>query len=426
MSQHASLNLSRRQMVVALGAAALASALPVTAFATDASTKADAEPAASAAADGVVSLAKGETATIEAEAGATLVSSNPNVATVDDKGVVTAVKAGCATVTDGTTETKIEVVSAVQSGTVTATVDLTAYDKGSVVRLWLPVPTTDVYQTIDDVTFEAGGQPVKAEVGTDETWGNQMLYVEWGADAEPADRTAALSFHAQRTEQGCPELVEEGEPGQDMSKFLGGSTMMNVTDEAVQQQAADIIAGKTTYLDKARAVYDWVYANMVRDESVTGCGQGDICALLNTRSGKCTDINSVFVGLCRAAGVPAQEVFGIRINADDITKNQHCWASFYLPGTGWVAADPADVLKAVLKNEWEKDDPEALAQKEYFWGNWDEKRVQLSAGRDVTLVPAQDGGELNDFGYPYAEVDGAALDFYDPEGFVYSIAFVQD
>ena len=74
---------------------------------------------------------------------------------------------------------------------------------------------------------------------------------------------------------------------------------------------------------------------MNRDESVKGCGQGDVCVLLDTKGGKCTDINSVFVGLCRASGIPAREMFGVRINDTDITKNQHCWAEFYLPGFGW-------------------------------------------------------------------------------------------
>ena len=50
----------------------------------------------------------------------------------------------------------------------------------------------------------------------------------------------------------------------------------------------------------------------------------------------------------------------------------------------------------------------------------------LSAGRDVTLNPAQSAGPLNNFGYPYAEVGNEAVDYYDPENFVYSIAFVAD
>lgn len=312
------------------------------------------------------------------------------------------------------------------SGTVTFDIDMTSYEAGKTVRLWLSVPTTDEYQQISDVAYEAGGD-VEVQDNTDDL-GNEMLYVEWPADADPAGRTLTLSFHAVRDEvRVAPEdMVEEGEPGEDVAQYLEGSTMVNISDESVQKQAADITEGLTSYLDKARAVYDWVYENMVRDESVEGCGQGDICALLTSRSGKCTDINSTFVGLCRAAGVPAKEVFGIRMNADDITKNQHCWASFYLPGTGWIPADPADVLKAVLKNEWEKDDPEALEKKEYYWGGWDSERVQLSQGRDLTLVPAQDGPALNDFGYPYAEVDGDAVDFYDPEGFAYTASFKAD
>lgn len=92
--------------------------------------------------------------------------------------------------------------------------------------------------------------------------------------------------------------------------------------------------------------------NMNRDDDVVGCGLGNVPELLTTLRGKCTDINSVFVALCRAAGIPAHEYFGIRMSADpeaDMTSGQHCWAEFYLEGTGWVAADPADVLKAVLK-----------------------------------------------------------------------------
>ena len=194
----------------------------------------------------------------------------------------------------------------------------------------------------------------------------------------------------------------------------------------MKNKAAEVTEGKTTDLEKARAIYDWVIANMNRDESVKGCGEGDVCALLDTTmSGKCTDINSMFVALCRASGVPAREHFGIRINAEDITKNQHCWTEFYLKGTGWVSADAADVLKAVLKNNWTKDQAETKEKQEYYFGNCDAERMILSEGRDLTLNPAQDGEALNDFGYPYAEVDGVKLDNYTPDQFVYTYSFAK-
>ncbi|VFS54834.1 Transglutaminase-like superfamily [Kluyvera cryocrescens] len=56
---------------------------------------------------------------------------------------------------------------------------------------------------------------------------------------------------------------------------------------------------------------------MHRDDAVIGCGTGDVGEILKTGKlgGKCTDINSVFVALCRAVGIPAREMFGIRLGA---------------------------------------------------------------------------------------------------------------
>lgn len=312
----------------------------------------------------------------------------------------------------------------VVSGTVTTTVDMTKYDAGKTVRVWVPVALSNDDQSVDSAKIDAGD--AYAELKTDEL-GNQIAYIEWGPDADPASRTATVAFHASRSEvKIAPEdMIEEGEVGDDMAEYLKGSEMV-VVDGVVKEKADEICANETTVLGKARAIYDWIYDEFVRDNSVTGCGQGDVCTLLDTKAGKCTDINSTFVALCRAEGIPAVEMFGIRMNDADITGNQHCWAQFYLPGTGWIYADPADVLKAVLTNEWDKADAEALECKEYYWGGVDEKRVELSRGRDLTLAPAQDGPALNDFGYPYAEVDGEVIDFYAPADFVYSIAFEAD
>lgn len=307
---------------------------------------------------------------------------------------------------------------AVQSGTVTLNIDMTQYEAGKVIRVWLPVSQSDDYQIIENVTYSAG------EI-TEDAIGNKMLYIEWGADVLPADRTAALSFHVTRDEILRPELVEEGEIGEDLSEYLAPTSLMPLTG-VVKEQADEITANETTVLGKARAIYDWIIANMNRDNSVIGCGQGDVCTLLDTKAGKCTDINSVFVALCRASGIPAREMFGVRINDAVITKNQHCWAEFYLPGTGWVTADPADVLKAVLTNSWDKEAAETKELQEYYWGGSDEKRVELSEGRDLILSPAQEGAALNNFGYPYAEIDGVAVDFYTPDAFAYSIEFTQD
>jgi len=70
--------------------------------------------------------------------------------------------------------------------------------------------------------------------------------------------------------------------------------------------------------------------------------------LFDTREGFCEHFSSAFVFLMRAAGVPARVVTGYQggeVNYVDriITVRQsdaHAWAEVYLPGSGWVRADP--------------------------------------------------------------------------------------
>lgn len=321
-------------------------------------------------------------------------------------------------------EEKKEENFAERKGTLTTNVDLSKYDKGKSVKLWLPIPQDSEYQKISNVKVDLDEAHAKQQQTTDKL-GNKMLYVEW--DNEATDRKVSLSFDAERKEIKRGELTEKEDQAKkdELKEFLQPHSMMPV-DGKVKELADKITEGKTTDLDKVKAIYDWTIANMNRDESVKGCGTGEVEKLLDMPQGKCTDIHSVFVALCRASGVPAREIFGVRMSkkaSDDETKGQHCWSEFYLQGHGWVKADPGDVLKAVLKQKLDKSDEKTKELADYYWGGMDSLRVALTTGRDLTLEPKQDDKPLNNFGYPYAEVEGKALDYYNPADFEYNIKF---
>lgn len=193
-------------------------------------------------------------------------------------------------------------------------------------------------------------------------------------------------------------------------------------DGIVKEHADRITKGKKTDLEKARAIYDWVVENTFRDPKVLGCGVGDVKSMLESGylGGKCTDINSLFVALCRASGIPAREIFGIRVLPSqlsksissvqgDATKAQHCRAEFYLGR--WIPADPADVRKVILEEELDLNHLKVQKVRDFMFGGWDVHWVAFNYARDFQLNPPPKNGELvNEFMYPIAEVGGKMMD----------------
>lgn len=310
-------------------------------------------------------------------------------------------------------------------GKVAMKFDLSAHESENPVRLWIPSAQSDDYQEISNVEITVNGEDTGYEVNKD-VHGNEIIYIEWAPDDN--ERTATYSFDVQRNEVTRPvyEPEEEFDPAE-FEEYLSGSELL-VIDGETKELADEITAGKETVEEKSKAIYDWIFENMVRNDDVIGCGLGDVSSTMVSLDGKCTDIGSMNIALSRAAGIPAREIFGIRLNKDpeaNITKSQHCWVEYYQPGTGWVSTDGADVLRGVLYQELDKDSAEAKELYDYYWGNLDAVRVGLTTGRDLTLVPEQNTPKLNQFGYPYAEVDGEPLNFYDPDNFMYEITFTR-
>lgn len=310
-----------------------------------------------------------------------------------------------------------------RAGEVNMAFDLSAQPSDKVVRLWIPYPVSNQDQMISNIRLD--GDYATSGVYTAPMNGTPLLYAEWPEGSK--NRKLTLAFEVARDEllRGDFPLQEPAWNPADYTEYLA-PTSIGPTDGAVKELADKIVAGKTSVLERTKAIYDWTVENMYRDPETRGCGKGDVCYLLIKPGGKCTDISSVFVALCRAAGVPAREVFGLRLgkkSEQDITTWQHCWSEFFLPGYGWVPADPADVLKAMLVEKLKLDSPRVAELRDYFWGGVDAYRFQLASGRDLVLNPAQAGEPLNTFGYPYAEVDGQPLDFYEPKSFVYRFSF---
>src|SRR6266853_196277 len=229
-------------------------------------------------------------------------------------------------------------------------------------RVWLPIPSVDSgYQKILDNAWSGNAQTAK--IAYDGKYGAGMLYAEWPtAEKNPvvelysrfATRDHAVDFSA-------PGSVEKLSPGQ--RAFYTGATEHMPTDGIVKKTAQEVTQGAKSDYDKAKAIYEWIVDNTYRDPKTRGCGVGDIKTMLETGNlgGKCADLNALYVGLARAASLPARDVYGVRVaksemgykslgaSSEKVTKAQHCRAEVYLGDYGWVPLDPADVRKVVLE-----------------------------------------------------------------------------
>lgn len=209
------------------------------------------------------------------------------------------------------------------------------------------------------------------------------------------------------------------------------------TDGIVKETADKATKGATTDVDKARGVYEWVVENTFRDPKVRGCGRGDIRFMLESgdMGGKCADLNALYVGLARAAGVPARHIYGLRIAkselgykslglaTDKATKGQHCRAEVYLQQYGWVPVDPADVRKVVLEEppgNLKLNDEMVTKARARLFGSWEMNWMGYNYAHDVAL-PGSSKPPLVYFMYPQAETSEGKIDPFDPDNFKYEI-----
>lgn len=319
------------------------------------------------------------------------------------------------------------VFAAEKTGTVTYNINLKAKEGAKTAALYLPYPVSDLNQTISDIRIN--GNYTTEGVYHDPQSGSNYLVAKWANITEQPK--LQMSFHIDSHYKKGAQLKSAGSMlPVDVKPYLAANDYLPVDNPKVKQIAAEATKGKKDYLAKARAVYDWTIAHTYRDPDVKGCGLGDAIKTLTEANGggKCADISSVFITVARAAGIPARDVFGLRTAGKDgeITGDFHCWAEFYLPGTGWVMVDPADVRKAMLVENLKLNDLATKERTEFFWNGDDLFRIALNRGEHGVNFPGMKGEPVGYFMYPYAEVDGEPLDYFDPKDFSFKVSFQKD
>jgi transglutaminase-like putative cysteine protease len=267
---------------------------------------------------------------------------------------------------------------------------------GEKVRIWIPEAHSDEFQAVKAISA-TGDLPLKKT--HESKYGNEMYYAE-ASKAKQPELHFEVVYDVVRHERLAlgtysPHLQAVTLSDRDRKEYLAPDALVPTTGLPAEL-AVKVTAGKTTTLDKARAIYDYVFTTMRYDKTGTGWGRGDVLYACDAKKGNCTDFHSLFIAMARSQGIPARFEIGFPLSPDKHSAEiagYHCWADFFDSQRGWV---PVDISEA-----WKH--PE---KKDYFFGAHDPNRVEFTMGRDLQLSPKQDGKPLNYFVYPYAEVAG--------------------
>ena len=307
-------------------------------------------------------------------------------------------------------------------------------------RAWVPLP----YKTRTDWHNPLGSQWTgngQMKVVNDGKYGAEMVYAEW----KPGEKSPVVEVTSRfATRDRAVDVSKPGSGAAQLSaaevKLNTAATEMIPTDGIVRETAQAIVKGAKTDVEKAYLLYEWVVDNTFRDPKVRGCGWGDIKSMLETKNfgGKCGDLNAMFVGMARSVGIPARDIYGLRVapsqfgykslglGSTNASRGQHCRAEFFAQGIGWVPVDPADVRKVVLEEppgNLPINDPKVAAMRKKLFGAWEMNWLAYNTAHDVRLPNSRT--KIPYLMYTNGETGGKALDQLDPDAFKYSITAVE-
>lgn len=270
-------------------------------------------------------------------------------------------------------------------------------EDAGVVDFWAPVARDLEGQSVE---LDESSVPEGARIRADETYGNRMLHIRWTAPF-PEAMKIALRYDVRREEvvvEDARQLAATSAPEIDavLRRHLGPTQMVPLEGK-LASIAEDLELQHDRPMQTGRQAYDYVVDLMTYGKDTPGWGRGDVLWACDSRTGNCSDFHSVFTGLTRTREIPSYFEIGFPLppgETEGEIGGYHCWAWFHGgKEAGWVPVDASEADKH----------PEMF---DYYFGALTAHRVAFSQGRDLTLVPAQQGPPLNFFIYPYVEIDG--------------------
>lgn len=297
-------------------------------------------------------------------------------------------------------------------------------------RLWLPLPLNQDTLFQRTLGHSWDGNPKMSSMRRLPDGDLEVFHSEWSDGSEAQFKIKTLVTTADRHFDITKRTIAPER--EDILRRNLQSSQLIPNDGLAHQLGERIVGRIKDPVAQAKAIYDWVVDNTIYDTALPGCGNGNINQQLirGQYGGRSADINGLFVAICRAIGIPARCVYGLRVgpsrlfrslglNGEDATRAQHVRAEFYVPGFGWIPVDPSDVRRAVAMEGLSDRDSKLQSLRKILFGVWEMNWIAFNVGTDVELPGRQT--RIPFLLLPQLEAEGKLRDGTDPAGFAYNI-----
>jgi hypothetical protein len=307
---------------------------------------------------------------------------------------------------------------------VTYTLTIPANSKGvkagSLVRVWLPFPQE--YQQQKDVKLISTSPKhlMIAPNGVDGfpvSGGAQRTIFFEQRVADPTKEmkfTEVLEFNSYAYYPKLSAALVQPLPADWNGAYLGERLPHIAFTDDIHAKTREIVGDEPNPLAKVRKIFHWIDENIkyhAQEEYTVVPSFAASC--FAKKRGDCGIQTTLFITMCRIAGVPARWQSGWE--SKPVGWTMHDWSEVYIAPWGWL---PCDASYGVQKS----DDPRIA---DFYIGHQDSYRmiVNLDYGRDLYPPKASLRSEPADFQRGEVEVDGRNLYFDEWD---YQMTFERD
>jgi hypothetical protein len=138
--------------------------------------------------------------------------------------------------------------------------------------------------------------------------------------------------------------AKSGAIPKEVRPYLGPSYGINPASPALKKVVADLKSNDT--VRTVRDITAWMKKNITYKTTGTTIEKVDFKSadeILERGHAECYAYSVLFTALCRAAGVPARQIWGLYMKPDGTGFASHNWCEVYIVGPGWVPIDPQNL-----------------------------------------------------------------------------------